>query len=174
MYSREREHDLALAAPRPAGRGVEHEVADLQRRLGGSWLAAAQQRPQPRQQLVERERLGQVVVGTGVQAVDLVLQRVLGGQHQHQAWPALAPQRRADLHPVHPGQHAVEDDDGVVVAAAQLEPVLAMVGDLDRIAFGLESAPHEAGDARVVLDQQYLDQFPRLLLPCAGDVSGSA
>ena len=67
-----------LARPqleRPAGaldlarQQIERQIADDQaRRLGGA-AGAAQQRLQPRQQLRERERLGQVIVAAGLQAL---------------------------------------------------------------------------------------------------------
>ena len=43
---------------------------------------AAQQRAQPGQQLLERERLGEVVVGTRVEALDPVTHGVAGGEHE--------------------------------------------------------------------------------------------
>src|SRR5256885_7612461 len=45
---------------------------------------AAQQRAQAGQQLVERERLHQVVVGAAVKAADAVLDRVTGGERSEE------------------------------------------------------------------------------------------
>src|SRR4051812_22142120 len=77
-----RQRDLGAAAPHAPGRGIQPQVADLQ---DGRALhrPAAGQRPQPRQQLCERERLRQVVVGAAVQAGHAVLDGVARGQHQH-------------------------------------------------------------------------------------------
>src|SRR3954463_9207934 len=57
--------DPPLAALHLMGVGVEHEVADAQRRHAAR-RPAAQQRPQPRQELLALERLDQVVVRTDV------------------------------------------------------------------------------------------------------------
>ena len=66
-----REIDLGIAAPHSLGRRIEAEVARLEHRraFGG---AAPDQRPQPRDEDRVRERLGQVVVGAGVERFDLV------------------------------------------------------------------------------------------------------
>ena len=64
--------DLGVAAPDAAGGRVELEVADLEHR-GALDRAAAGERAQARQQLGERERLGQVVVGAAVEAGHAVL-----------------------------------------------------------------------------------------------------
>ena len=67
-----RERDLVRAAPdAPRGR-IEAEVADAED--GGPLAgAAAHERTQASEQLVERERLRQVVVGACVEAADAVV-----------------------------------------------------------------------------------------------------
>ena len=102
-------------------RAVEREVGEAQlRRVAG--LQPAQQRPQPRLQLGERERLHQVVVGAGVEAVDPVGDRVARGQHQHRGAIAGGSHPPADLEPVDPGHRDVEhgrvDGDSATRASA--------------------------------------------------------
>jgi len=49
--------------------------------LGGA--EAAQRHPYPRQQLADAERFGEVIIGAGVQRVDLVLLVGAGRQHDN-------------------------------------------------------------------------------------------
>jgi hypothetical protein len=99
-----------LAAPPGAVAGrVEPQVADLEHRRALD-RAAARERAQACQQLVERERLGEVVIGAGVEAVDPVRHGGARGQHQHRRPHALGAQPAADLEPVEVGEHRVEDD----------------------------------------------------------------
>src|SRR5687767_13709283 len=62
------ERDRALAATHLVAVGIEHQVADDQLRAAPGW-PAAQQGTHPRQELAALERLDQVVVGAGVQAL---------------------------------------------------------------------------------------------------------
>ena len=64
----------------------------------------------------EGEGLGQVVVGAQAQAVDPVLDRGRGGQHQDPGWRPAATSS-ADLVAVDPGQVAVQHDHVVPVTA---------------------------------------------------------
>ena len=57
-----------------------------------------------------RERLGDVVVATGGQAGDPVLDRVAGGQEEHRYVGLVAAQPPEHLHAVEVGQHHVEHD----------------------------------------------------------------
>ena len=59
------------------GGGVDLQVVDVEDRVL-DLVPAADQGPQPGQQLLQLERLGQVVVGPGVEALDLVLERRRG------------------------------------------------------------------------------------------------
>ena len=68
-------------------------VADL--------LRPAAQRLDPGQQLLEGERLGDVVVRAGAQRLHLEVHRVLGGEHQHRGAVAAVAQRAQHLEAVH-------------------------------------------------------------------------
>src|SRR5215210_699327 len=76
-----RQLDLGLPAPDPPRRGVEPEVARLEHG-GAPERAPARERAQPRGQLLEGERLGEVVVGARVEPAHAVLDRVAGGEHE--------------------------------------------------------------------------------------------
>ena len=72
--------------------------------------AAAQQGAEAGEQLVESERFGDVVVGAGVQCLDLVVGTVPGGEDKD--WHAAPlPQARDDRGSVDVRQAEVEDED---------------------------------------------------------------
>ena len=79
-----RQLDPLLSARDLARARVELEVGEAERVAARAVVAGTtQQRPHARQQLLERERLGQVVVGAGVEPFDPVLDLRARGQHQH-------------------------------------------------------------------------------------------
>src|SRR5215831_10520684 len=62
--------------------GIECEVRNLQRapeQLAG----ASQERLKSRQQLFERERLDEIIIGSAAQAADAILQPAAGSEHQN-------------------------------------------------------------------------------------------
>ena len=85
---------------------LEHEPA----RLGLGEPGAAQDRADPRDQLLEAERLGDVVVAAERQAADLVLGRVARGEEDDRHPRALGAEPLGDLEALHVGQHHVEHD----------------------------------------------------------------
>ena len=69
---------------------VEREVGDGEH-VAGAGCAAAQQRAHARDQLLDRERLDEVVVGAGVEPGDALGDGVAGGQQQDRDAPAPFP-----------------------------------------------------------------------------------
>ena len=68
---------------------------------------AAQQSLDPRHQLEHLERLHQVIVGTGAQALDPIHHLSLGREHQHRRDDARAAKVAADVEAVLFGQHQI-------------------------------------------------------------------
>ena len=89
---------------------VEREVGEAQHVGGLLFERGPEQRPQPREQLLERERLRQVVVGAGVQALDSVADGVPCGQEQNGDTVAFAAQPAGDVEPVVARHHHVQHD----------------------------------------------------------------
>ena len=110
LGARERQHPLA--APGLVGEAVQAQVLEGERAVLLVILArAAQQRAHARQQLAQRERLDEVVVGAGVEARDAVVDLFAGGEHQHGRPVAALAQAPADLQAVDVGHRHVEDHD---------------------------------------------------------------
>ena len=114
--------DGAGAAGDLAGVGVEDEVGDLEPRMVPLQLAPPQQRLDAGNELVEREWLGEVVVGAGTKPADLVAQRVLGGQHQHPGADALLTELAADLDPSMSGSMRSRIIKGYALVRASVSP----------------------------------------------------
>ena len=67
---------------RPRGARIKPQSAAGQGR-GGMARGSPQQRSQPRQQLLCMKRLGQIVIGAGVESGDLFTPGAAGGENQH-------------------------------------------------------------------------------------------
>ena len=130
---------------------------------------AAQQRPQARQHLLHVERLGDIIVGAGVDALDLVAPPVAGGQDQdrHRA-SGLAPGLQ-DRDPVALGQADVEHDRVIGLGIAAKPALLAVESAVDRIARRLERGGHLAIEIAIVFDNQKSHALSYLLDGLARD-----
>ena len=146
--------DRRRVARHLARRRVEPEVADREHR-GPLGVAAARERAQPRQQLRERERLDEVVVGAAVEPGDAVVDGVARRQHQHRRPHAGGAQPAADLEAVHVRQHHVEHDRVVVVRLGHPERVLAAARDVGGEPLADETAADQARHPQLVLDDQH-------------------
>jgi hypothetical protein len=118
------------------------------------WRRAAGERAQPCEQLVERERLDEVVVGAAVEPGDPVRDRVARGQHQHRRPDACGAQPPARLEAVDARQHHVEHDRAVVGRAGHPERVLAGRRDVRAQPALAHPPPHDRGQLDLVLDDQ--------------------
>ena len=94
---------------------------------------ASEQRAQPRAQLLERERLDEVVVGARVQSGDAVRDGVARGEHEHGRVVAGRAQPAADLQPVRLGHQHVEDDRVRRLVGERVERRAAVGGELDLV-----------------------------------------
>jgi len=77
------EGNLRAAAPDAASREIDREMTDLDALRRQRTAVAARQGPDAREELAEVERLGEVIVGAGVEALHARLDSVARGQHQH-------------------------------------------------------------------------------------------
>src|SRR4051794_24935940 len=116
---------------------------------------AAGQRPQPRQQLAEVERLDQVVVRAGVEPGDPVGHRVARGEHQDRGADLAVAQPPAGLEPVDARQVDVEDDRVVRRRLGHPHGVLARRGDVGQQPLLREATAQQGCQAGLVLHQEH-------------------
>ena len=146
--------DLRPVSPRLPGGRIEAEISHLQQ--GGTLgRATPHERAKPREQLGERERLQQVVVGAGIEPGDAILDRIARREHQHRRPDAPLAQSPAHLDPVEAGQHQVEHDRVVLRGRPQRERIVARPRDVDSVPLLDEAAAQQARHLELVLDHEY-------------------
>ena len=134
--------------------GVEPPFADGQ--LASFAGERPGERPQAGEELVELERLHEVVVGTGVKPFDAILHGAEGGQHQDRCDDAAIAQRADDTHAVPPRQPAIDDDH--VEDAGQPPSEAGLAVDFADDVVGLrEDVLDERPEARVVLHEEHAE-----------------
>src|SRR4051794_34878723 len=104
------ELDLAVSPANLVRVGVQREVSDAQRGHAAR-RTAAQQRPQPGEQLLALERLDEVVVGADVEALDTRVERIARGEDEDRGVVLVLPQPAGDIYAVHARQAEVQHDD---------------------------------------------------------------
>ena len=105
-------------------------------------------------ELVERERLRQVVVRPQLKAAELRRQVGPGGEDQHRQLGSVAVELVEHAQAVEPGQLQIEDDELVGLAEGEREPGDAVLGAVDGEPFRFEPYLQEPEDARLVFDDQ--------------------
>ncbi len=118
-------------------------------------LAATQDRLDTGNQLGQREGLDQIVVGTGLQPLDAVRQRIAGGEHDdRRIAPGIVAQALAHLQPVDARQHQVQHDQVVVLGGGQVQTAEAILRAVDHVALELKVVQHVGENVTVVFDDQ--------------------
>jgi hypothetical protein len=107
-------------------------------------------RTDPGDQLVERERLRDVVASTELEPAQLRGQVAARREDDHGQLRALLAELAEDRQAVRPRQQQIEHDESDVLVARPLESARAVPGEPLRF----EPPSDESGDARLVLDHQ--------------------
>ena len=103
------------------------------------------------------EWLGQIVVGTGIEAADLVALGPERREHEHRH-VAHVPNALQDLPTVEVGQPDVEDHDIGLALMELADPVAAFERLGHLVALPLEEGPEQLADVRLILDDQRGDR----------------
>lgn len=147
------EGDLLATPGDGVMRRVDAEIGDFDD-LGFLVGLAAFQGPESGEEFLEGKRFGEVIVSSGVEAFDFVVDAVEGGQHDDRGRDAGFAEGSTDFEPGHAGEHHVEEDDGVGFVEGETEAGLAIVGDVGMVSLLPERAFQLAGDDQVILDNQ--------------------
>src|SRR3954464_7379559 len=116
-----------------AGAGVEAHAAAIELALGVAGRTT-QQGADAREDLLEMERLRDIVVGAGVEALDLVAPAIACGQDENRHGPAGPTPGLEHRDAVHLGQADIEDDRVIGLAFAEKVPLLTVKGAVDHVA----------------------------------------
>jgi hypothetical protein len=147
------EVDEPIPAPHPARAEIHLQAADLDPRRP-RLVGAPREGADARQKLLQVERLGEIVVGSGVQGVYLALELVAGGQHQDRHLRAPQPDALEGAVAIELRQHDVEQDQIYRFIVGQPHALLTVVGGDSLVAERREPALEEPHDSRVVLYDQ--------------------
>lgn len=135
---------------------VKHQVGDLEHFRAHLATLATDQGTQARFQFLDRERLGQVIVGAKAQAGELVVQRVAGRQHQHRGGLAcVVAQAATHFDAVQAWQHEIQHDHVVAVLRGKTIAVQAVLRVVDLEATAFQVLADHFGDIAVVFDDQH-------------------
>ena len=132
---------------------VEHDRAatELGPRVSGR---AADQRPDPRQHFLHLERLGDVVVGAAVDALDLLVPAAAGSEHEHRRRQASRAPAAEQRQAVDSRQAEIEQDGVVLFGSREEIGALAIGRDVDGVAGAGHGGAEVLRQPRLVLDDQ--------------------
>src|SRR5579859_2384523 len=137
-------------------RQIDFQIADAEHGLlffGTQVSRMPQGDPQAREQLLDAEGFGQIVVGAGIERVDLVLLAAARREHDDgNAAPAADSAHHFDA--VDIGKAKVEQNDVGAARGRLHRAVGARRGLEEAIAVGGERHPQEVSHLRLVLDQK--------------------
>ncbi len=115
---------------------------------------AAQQGANARQNLFEMERLGDVIVGAGIEALHLVAPAVARREHEHRHYAPVTPPGFQHRDAIHLRQTDVEDDGVVRLAVAEEMSFLAVKRAVDDVTGVGQRGGELAIKIGVVLDDE--------------------
>jgi hypothetical protein len=125
--------------------------------IGGDDRGPAHERSEPRDDLLEAERLGHVVVAAGGEARDAVLDGVPRGEEQDRNPLVVLPHAAEHLHAVHVGQHHVEGHGVRLELSGGADGGHTGPGRLDLPALVAQRHAEQLGEVVLVVD----DEHPR-------------
>src|SRR5262245_18938862 len=122
--------------------------------LGQRRWTAARERVQTSHELTKREWLREVVVCSGIETTDAIIDRVARRQHEHGRSDAAAAQRLTQVKTAASRQHDVEDDHvkGSQDCPRSSDFKRRLTSDLESVL--AQAALDDRGELRSVFDQQ--------------------
>src|SRR6185312_2011224 len=135
---------------------VEAQIADLVAGRGFRWTRAPKEHLDAGEQLGEGIGLDEIVVATGPQAGDAVVDFAERRKNENGSLVALAAKRLDDGETVAPGQHAVDDQHVVVHAGGHGVAGFTVGGVMRHMSGFIQRLDQVAGRLAIVLDQKDL------------------
>ena len=134
---------------------IEREIRHAQDRRRDEAAPATNERVQARLQLLDLERLDQVVVRARLETLDLVVERIARGQHENgRIAPRILAQAPAKLHAVDSGKNQVEHDRVPFAGHGEVKPRHAVARVVHEVAAPFEKRVDHLRDVPAVLDDQ--------------------
>lgn len=143
----------AALSARHSTHRVDDDVGRAEDR-GRCGACASGKRTDPRDELPERERLGQVVIHTDREAFDAVSGRARRREHDDARGGAIGHESATHVVAVDDGQVAIEHHDLVGVHRRVPERLFAVERDVDRHPFVAEATRDRVSESRFVLDDE--------------------
>src|SRR6478609_4916540 len=148
--------DLLAAAPDLVAVLVESQVTDDEHGVGGRHgdRRATHERSDAGDDLLEGERLGDVVVAAGGQTRDAVLDGVLGGEEEDGHVAVVGTHAPEHLEPVEVGKHHVEHDRVGVELTGRAHGLHAGAGGSHLPPLVTQGHPEQLGEVHLVVDDE--------------------
>jgi hypothetical protein len=153
---------VSAAADPPPG-DIEREVVRPENRRCAA-TGASSDRVNPRNELGEVERLGQIVVGAESESHHAIVQAFGGRQHQDARTTPLLDDPSTDVVSMDAGKVAIQNDDVIGVHGHLLERMAAVEGGVCDDALLPQPLGDRGRELGVVLDDQDLDDRPPIAL----------
>jgi len=118
------------------------------------------------QQFVNTERLGQVVVGAGLQTDNSVHFRRLCGQHEYWHVGKVGTQLPANIQAINSRQHKVQDDELKLPGHGSQQALLAVQLQLYGVTQIAEMQRNEIAYVRVIFDDQNISKHGAFTVHC--------
>jgi len=115
---------------------------------------AARQGPDARSELVHLERFGQIIIGPGIKACDLVFCLGLRGEQQNGPLVLAFPHTSQNCQPVHVWQIDVQHDDIDIFTAQHRVGLRPVVKHVDRMASIAQIIADAFGDCDIVFNNK--------------------
>ena len=124
---------LLAGALHRAREQIHFQIADRQFRDRTSLVAPMPKRAHAREQFARGERLGEIIVGARVQALDAMVFLAKRGEDQHRRRHAAGAQMLDDRDAVLLRQHAIEHDDVIAAIERRCFAEFAVIGHIDGV-----------------------------------------
>jgi hypothetical protein len=131
-----------------------HDEIGNRELVGEDVAASPDECAKAREELAKVERLREVVVGAGVESLDLVVDRVAGREHEDGRVDASAADLTADVDAVANGEDDVQDDGVVLVDGREKDCLAAVGGVVDGVRCLTQSARDRVAQLTIILGEQ--------------------